>query len=88
MQSTPSSKLAVVTGASSGIGLELAKLFANDGFDLLITAEDDGIQAAADQIRTAGRGVEAVQVDLASEGGVDELYERISALGRPLDAVA
>lgn len=88
MQSTPSSKLAVVTGASSGIGLELAKLFASDGFDLLITAEDDGIQAAADQIRETGRGVEAVQVDLACEGGVDELYKSISALGRPLDAVA
>ncbi len=40
-------KLAVVTGASSGIGLELAKLFAADGYDVLIAAEDDGIHAAA-----------------------------------------
>jgi len=88
MDSTPASKLAVVTGASSGIGLELARQFARDGFDLVIAAEDDAIQSTAKDLETLGAGVEAVQVDLARPEAVDELYQRISALGRPLDAVA
>jgi short-subunit dehydrogenase len=88
MESTPSSKLAVVTGASSGIGLELARIFARDGFDLVVAAEDDGIRSTADDLAARGAGVEAVQVDLATPEGVEELYQRISALGRPLDAVA
>ncbi|CAN5604256.1 SDR family NAD(P)-dependent oxidoreductase [soil metagenome] len=77
-----------MTGASSGIGLELAKSFARDGFDLVIAAEDDAINSVAKDLEALGAGVEAVQIDLARDGGVDELYERISALGRPLDAVA
>jgi short-subunit dehydrogenase len=88
MDSTPSSKLAVVTGASSGIGLELARQFARDGFDLVIAAEDDAIHSAAKDLETLGAGVEGMQVDLARLEAVDELYQRISALGRPLDAVA
>jgi short-subunit dehydrogenase len=79
---------AVVTGASSGIGLELAKRFATNGFDLLITAEDLELRASADELRALGAEVEALQVDLASDGGVDELYARITAAGRPVDALA
>ena len=45
-----SGQLAVVTGASSGIGLELAKLFAQNGYDLFIVAEDEAIESAADQL--------------------------------------
>ena len=41
---------AVVTGASSGIGLALATTFAENGFDLLVTAEDDGVQTAAAEL--------------------------------------
>jgi short-subunit dehydrogenase len=77
--------LAVVTGASSGIGLELAKLFAAAGFDLVVAAEDDDIHAVADGIRASGVGAAAVQVDLATEDGVAELYRRI---GQPVDALA
>lgn len=82
-------KFAVVTGASSGIGLELAKLFAADGYDLLITAEDDAIHDAVTKVG-AGNAVvvEAIQVDLSLDGGVDELYERITVDGRPPDAIA
>ena len=80
--------LAVVTGASSGIGLELARQFAEHGFDLLIAAEDDGIIAARDTIDWDGALVEAVQVDLATREGVDTLYERIRSLGRAVDAIA
>lgn len=80
--------LAVVTGASSGIGLELAKQFAQNGFDLLINAEDAGIAQAASEIRQIGARVESVQADLAKYEGVEELYNRIRSLGRPVDAVA
>ena len=80
--------LAVVTGASSGIGLELAELFAADGYDLIVAAEDAGIHAAAQGLASAGVGAEAVQVDLARYEGVEELYGRIAASGRPVDAVA
>ena len=79
---------AVVTGASSGIGRELARQFAANDFDLLICAEDDGIVAAADELRAGGAAVTVAQVDLAAPGGVDELYAAIRAAGRPVDAIA
>jgi short-subunit dehydrogenase len=78
--------LAVVTGASSGIGLELAKQFGENGFDLIVAAEDDAIRSVAGQVE--GARVEAVQADLATEEGVEELYNRIAAAGRPVDAIA
>ncbi len=80
--------LALVTGASSGIGLELAKQFAAAGFDLVINAEDAELATAAEGIASAGVGVEAVRADLSTAGGVEQLYARIAALGRPLDAAA
>ena len=80
--------LAVVTGASSGIGRELAAQFAAHDFNLVIAAEDSDIETVAMGIRDAGTTVDAVQVDLASDGGVDELYARIEATGRPVDALA
>jgi short-subunit dehydrogenase len=80
--------LAVVTGASSGIGLELAKIFAGDGYDLIVAAEDDGIRSAATSIGVLGAAVEPVQMDLATDAGVDALYDRIKAEGRPLAAIA
>ena len=50
---------AVVTGASSGIGYELARVFAENGWDVLINAEDDGIENAARELQALGRGVQA-----------------------------
>jgi uncharacterized protein len=85
MDTTPSRPLAVVTGASSGIGLELARQFADHGFDLIVAAEDAAIADAAAQLQTSA---EAVQVDLATADGVERLYERIGAAGRPVDAIA
>ncbi|MEV6492221.1 SDR family NAD(P)-dependent oxidoreductase [Actinoplanes sp. NPDC051633] len=80
---------AVVTGASSGIGFELAKQFAEHGYDLLITAEDDGIeQAAADFRRDGQNQVLAVRADLATYDGVEALYAAILETGRPVDAIA
>jgi uncharacterized protein len=89
MESTSQRSLAVVTGASSGIGLELAKQFAEHDFDLIVNAEDAAIEAVARELEhDFGAQVDAVQVDLASAGGVEELYRRISAAGRPVDAIA
>jgi uncharacterized protein len=79
--------LALVTGASSGIGLELARQFAEHGFDLIIAAEDDDIQPVARGLGDRA-SVEAVQVDLATATGVEDLQRRIEAAGRPLDAAA
>jgi short-subunit dehydrogenase len=88
MTTTSARPLAVVTGASSGIGFELAKQFAANGFDLIVAAEDDAIATAARELRDAGAAVEDVQVDLATDAGVEELYRRIRAAQRPVDALA
>lgn len=61
---------AVVTGASSGIGFELAKVFAEEGFDLLITAEDEEIEAAQRELNQIAASVECTRVDLSTEQGV------------------
>jgi short-subunit dehydrogenase len=76
--------LAVVTGASNGIGYELAKQFAQNGFDLLITATGPSINEAAQAFEELGAHVETVQVDLATYDGVETLYNQIKATGRPV----
>lgn len=77
--------LAVVTGASTGIGLELAKQCARNGFDLLIAADDPAIEEAAKELRSLGALVETVQADLATLDGVDTLCAAVK--GRPVDAL-
>jgi short-subunit dehydrogenase len=80
---------AVVTGASSGIGYELARQFATNGFDLLMVAEDEGIEEAATVLRRDGeRQVTAVRADLATYEGVEKAYAAIREAGRPVDAIA
>lgn len=76
---------AIVTGASSGIGYELAKLCAQHGFDLLIAADQPEITQVAQELRTIGVTVDAIQTDLATMQGVDQLYA--AAKGRPVDAL-
>jgi uncharacterized protein len=88
IDTTKARPLAVVTGASSGIGFELAKQFAQNGFDLLVAAEDAGIVQAAEKLERLGARVESLQVDLAKFEGVERLYERIQSLERPLEAIA
>ena len=82
-------EFAVITGASSGIGYELAKQFVEHGYDVLMAAEDDAIEQAAADLRRDGRHeVIAVRADLATFDGVEEVYAAILAAGRPVDAIA
>jgi uncharacterized protein len=76
---------AIVTGASSGIGFELARCCAEHGFDLLIAADDHSIDVAAVLLREYGVDVEALTVDLATPTGVERLVD--ATRGRPLDAL-
>jgi short-subunit dehydrogenase len=87
MNATQTRPLAVITGASSGIGHELAKVFAENGFDLLINAEDD-LSAAQREISNEEAEVETVQADLSDSKGVEKLYGRIQKTGRPVNALA
>jgi len=79
--------LAVVTGASSGIGFELAKYATHKDYDLIIAADEAEIEKAATALRDEGAEVTAVQADLATREGVDKLYEAIRACGRQVDAL-
>jgi uncharacterized protein len=87
MQDSTGKQYAVVTGASSGIGLELAKQFAQNGFDLLLAAEDAGLTVAASEIEALGVTVRTCQTDLATPDGVERLAGMIAS-GQPVDAIA
>lgn len=77
--------LAVITGASSGIGYELAKLAAEDGHDLIIAADRPEIVEAAQAFRALGVNVEHLQVDLSEREGVDRLVALVRV--RPVDVL-
>src|SRR3954462_12290644 len=77
--------LAVVTGASTGIGYELAEQCVKNGFDLVIAADEAEIEAAADTLRAFDAKVTAGEADLATIEGVDKLYAAIR--GRDVDAL-
>jgi short-subunit dehydrogenase len=81
----PERPLAVVTGASTGIGYELAKCCAREGFDLVVCADEAVIKEAAHDFAALGVKAEAVEADLATLEGVDILYAKIA--GRPVDAL-
>lgn len=88
MQTGSSQPFAVITGASSGIGFELARLFGENEFDLLIAAEDDELKTAATQLQGVAPSIDSLQVDLSASEGVEQLYARISETARPVDALA
>ena len=81
-------QLALVTGASSGIGLELARQFATHDFDLVVTAEDAELAQAAADLRTTGAVVHEVRADLRGADGVRQLRAEVTGLRGPLDAAA
>ena len=80
--------LALVTGASSGIGRELAKQFAQHGFDLIVAAENVELDDAVDELRGIGAVVAPVSVDLTRRADVERLVAAVQGAGRPLDAAA
>jgi short-subunit dehydrogenase len=80
-----SKPFAIVTGASSGIGLELAAICAQEGFDLLVAADRPEIHTAADRFRSLGSEVTVVEADLATTNGVDQLWA--AAAGKPVEAL-
>src|SRR4051794_26726184 len=80
--------LAVVTGASTGIGRALAQEFVDHGFDVVIAAEEPEIHAAAAELAASGRTVVPVQVDLGTAAGVEELHRTARDQGRTATAVA
>ncbi|HEY8215188.1 MAG TPA: SDR family NAD(P)-dependent oxidoreductase, partial [Methylocystis sp.] len=80
-----SKPLAMVTGASSGIGYELALICAQRGFDLVIAADRPGIYDAASRFRDLGAEVIDVETDLSTTEGVDRLCA--ASGGRPIDAL-
>ena len=77
-------RFGVITGASSGIGYELAAICAREGFDLLIAADRPEIHEAAQSFRALGPRVDALELDLADMGNVERLYAQTE--GRAVDA--
>lgn len=78
-------KLAVITGASTGIGREIAKLAAGEGYDLIVVANEPQIDAAAGELNGFGVAVETVEADLATLDGNDQLLSAIG--GRQIDVL-
>lgn len=78
-------RYAIVTGASSGIGWELAKCCVTNGFDLLIASDEARIATAAKELSVGGAQVEGLELDLATSDGVEKLYA--ATKGRPVDAL-
>jgi short-subunit dehydrogenase len=76
-------KLAIVTGASTGIGFELAHIAAQEGYDLVIVADEPLIENAADDLKAYGTKVISLEADLATIEGNDKLIEATG--GRPVD---
>ncbi len=79
--------LALVTGASHGIGRELAKQFAQNGFDLIVTARGE-LSETSSELGALGASVESIEVDLAARDGVDTLWGKVQSADRPLAAAA
>ena len=76
-------KFAIITGASTGIGFELATLAAKDGYDILVVANEPLIQSAAADFKQFGTSVQAVEADLSTIKGVDQLLA--ATTGRQVD---
>lgn len=81
-------KFAVVTGASSGIGLELARVLGENGYDLLINSSGERLEGAASELKNLGVQVTPVQADLSTYEGVEQLWREIENTGRPVDVIA
>ncbi|MDA9101036.1 SDR family oxidoreductase [Omnitrophica bacterium] len=79
--------IALITGASQGIGYELAKLFARDGHDLILVARSaDKLNAIGDELQRAySNHVSVIVKDLSLPGAADELFAEVTAQGKQID---
>lgn len=75
--------LAIVTGASSGIGFHLARECVGAGFDLVVTADRPDIATAVEEFRLLGAEVNAIEADLSTLEGVDHSLR--ATRGRQVD---
>jgi len=82
---TNARRLAVITGASSGLGLDLARQCAQHNYDLIVAADEASILDAAEELAAGGITVRPVQCDLSTPEGVDALRGAIMASGKPAD---
>lgn len=80
-----SEQFAIVTGASSGIGLALAKELAGRGYDLVVCSEDERVNDTAASLKSSLIKVTAVQADLATAEGVKKFWAEVESFGRPVD---
>lgn len=76
---------ALVTGASSGIGYELARELASRRYDVVVASAGERVHGAADDLRGFGTEITEVQQDLATRRGVEALWQIVEANGRPLE---
>ena len=81
-------KLAMVTGGSGGIGLELAKQFADHGFDVAISGQSERVYESAEALRAKGVEAYPYQADASTYDGVEGFWRFVEDLGRPVDAAA
>jgi len=96
MTTTSHRPLALVTGGSSGIGLELARALRDRGHDLVVVGSSERVEEAAEELRRpSGSGqdaedaeVTAVRADLTTYDGVEAVWAAVQAAGRPLDVAA
>lgn len=88
MSTDPTRPLALVTGASVGIGREFARVFAAEGYDLVLTARTtDALKAVAAECAGAGAAAHVMPADLADPSEPSRLYDEVRAIGRPLDVL-
>lgn len=82
------SKYALITGASSGIGAELARVYAQKHYDLVLVARrEDRLTALAEELRGLGRIVHVIPLDLGLKKSAPELFKAVQALGVHVDAL-
>jgi len=80
--------VALVTGASSGIGADLAREAARDGNDLVLVARRrEPMQALADELKTVGAATTIVVADLSKPDGAADVMREIEARGIAIDAL-